>query len=94
MLSTKIKYWKRFRAIDRKYPSAQYRSDLYAWERFQSLALGDAALRAELRVATCEMELSTRAVSLGLSRGLVFSGDDVSASLRTQRRAWLERSIS
>jgi GNAT superfamily N-acetyltransferase len=65
-----------------------------AWTRFESLALGDVALRAQLRVATNDVELSAIAVSLGLARGLVFSADDVMASLRTQRRAWIERSIS
>jgi GNAT superfamily N-acetyltransferase len=65
-----------------------------AWLRFYDLTLADDDFRARLAPADDDGSLATMAVSLGLSLGLAFGVDDVLETLRTRRRAWIERGIA
>jgi hypothetical protein len=60
---------------------------------FQTLVTRDLALFTELRHAPGADAFAELAVKLGRERGLMFSTDDVQASLQAARRAWLERSL-
>jgi GNAT superfamily N-acetyltransferase len=65
-----------------------------AVQRFCDVALADDDLRASLASAEDDLVLASRAVSLGLPRGLAFGADDVLETLRSRRRTWIERAIA
>jgi ribosomal protein S18 acetylase RimI-like enzyme len=64
-----------------------------AWTRFVELVPSDPALHAELAGAVDDAGFTFRAVAAGLARGLVFTEEDVRASLRSQRPGWMARGV-
>ena len=60
-------------------------------ERFGELVLAERELHDRLRATANQAAFVTLAVSLGAERGCIFTAPVVEATLREQRRAWLER---
>ena len=64
-----------------------------AFEEFRRVVLGDPDLQARLREPAELAGFIAAVVQAGAERGLVFTGQEVEAAMRTARRAWIERWI-
>ncbi|MDB6026342.1 MAG: hypothetical protein JWM68_2565 [Verrucomicrobiales bacterium] len=61
------------------------------WQRFYEIVLRDVELQKKLRGTDGLDHFISLVVQCGAERGFNFSAEQVQASLRENRRAWMER---
>lgn len=87
--------------LEGRFPEKHYRPGwardipmaITPWEVFRRTVLADPALQRELRGCADWPALVAAALRLAAERGLAVSADELEASAREGRRAWVERHL-